>query len=47
MRAAVIDFGQTIVMATHDLVAASFSDHIALMAHGWVVDANLRAKTFR
>ncbi len=38
MRRAVIDLGQTIVMVTHDPVAASFSDHIVFLADGRVVD---------
>ncbi len=38
MRRAVNDLGQTIVMVTHDPVAASFSDHIVFLADGRVVD---------
>lgn len=38
MRWAVKDLGQTIVMVTHDPVAAAFSDHIVFLADGRVVD---------
>jgi len=36
LRAAVRDFGQTIVLVTHDQVAASFADRIVSMADGQV-----------
>jgi putative ABC transport system ATP-binding protein len=39
MRQAVTDLGQTIVMVTHDPVAAGYSDHIVFLADGRVVDA--------
>jgi putative ABC transport system ATP-binding protein len=38
MRRAVTDLGQTIVMVTHDPVAASFADRIVFLADGRVVD---------
>jgi putative ABC transport system ATP-binding protein len=38
MRQAVTDFGQTIVMVTHDPVAASYSDHVLFLADGRIVD---------
>jgi putative ABC transport system ATP-binding protein len=39
MRAAVRDFGQTIVMVTHDPVAASYSDRAVFLADGRIVDS--------
>jgi len=38
MRRAVHDFGQTIVMVTHDPVAASYADRVVFLADGRVVD---------
>jgi putative ABC transport system ATP-binding protein len=38
MRRAVREFGQTIVMVTHDPVAASYSDRVVFLADGKVVD---------
>jgi putative ABC transport system ATP-binding protein len=38
MRQAVTDFGQTIVMVTHDPGAASYSDHVLFLADGRIVD---------
>jgi putative ABC transport system ATP-binding protein len=38
MRRAVDEFGQTIVMVTHDPVAASHSDRVVFLADGRVVD---------
>jgi len=38
MRRAVDAFGQTIVMVTHDPVAASYADRIVFLADGQVVD---------
>ena len=38
MRQAVTEFGQTIVMVTHDPVAASYSDHVLFLADGRIVD---------
>jgi putative ABC transport system ATP-binding protein len=38
MRTAVRDFGQTIVMVTHDPVAASYADRAVFLADGRVVD---------
>jgi putative ABC transport system ATP-binding protein len=38
MRRAVDDLGQTIVMVTHDPVAASYSDRVLFLADGRIVD---------
>ncbi|CAN5605696.1 ABC transporter ATP-binding protein [soil metagenome] len=38
MRRAVREFGQTIVMVTHDPVAASYADRVVFLADGRVVD---------
>jgi len=38
MRSAVAEMGQTIVMVTHDPVAASFSHHVLFLADGRIVD---------
>jgi putative ABC transport system ATP-binding protein len=38
MRQAVIDFGQTIVMVTHDPIAASHAGRIVFLADGRIVD---------
>lgn len=38
MRTAVKDFGQTIVMVTHDPISASYSDRVVLLADGRIVD---------
>jgi putative ABC transport system ATP-binding protein len=38
MRTAVADFGQTIVMVTHDPIAASYADRVVFLADGRVVD---------
>ena len=38
MRRAVTDLGQTIVMVTHDPVAASYADRIVFLADGKIVD---------
>jgi putative ABC transport system ATP-binding protein len=38
MRAAVRDFGQTIVMVTHDPTAASYADRAVFLADGRIVD---------
>jgi putative ABC transport system ATP-binding protein len=38
MRHAVDAFGQTIVMVTHDPVAAGYADHVVFLADGRVVD---------
>ena len=37
MRTAVREFGQTIVMVTHDPVAASYADRAVFLADGRVV----------
>jgi putative ABC transport system ATP-binding protein len=37
MRQAVRDYGQTIVMVTHDPTAASFADRVVFLADGRVV----------
>jgi putative ABC transport system ATP-binding protein len=38
MRMAVRELGQTVVMVTHDPVAASYSDRVVLLADGCIVD---------
>jgi putative ABC transport system ATP-binding protein len=38
MRRAVREFGQTIVMVTHDPIAASYADRVVFLADGTVVD---------
>jgi putative ABC transport system ATP-binding protein len=38
MRSAVRELGQTIVMVTHDPVAASYADHAVFLADGRIVD---------
>ena len=38
MRGAVSDLGQTIVMVTHDPVAAGYADHVVFLADGRIVD---------
>jgi putative ABC transport system ATP-binding protein len=38
MRRAVAEFGQTIVMVTHDPIAASYSERVVFLADGRVVD---------
>jgi len=38
MRRAVKDLGQTIVMVTHDPVAASYADRVTFLADGKIVD---------
>ena len=38
MRKAVTDLGQTIVMVTHDPVAAGYSDRVVFLADGKIVD---------
>ena len=42
MRQAVRELGQTIVMVTHDPVAASFADRVVLLADGRIVDEILQ-----
>jgi putative ABC transport system ATP-binding protein len=38
LRAAVHDLGQTVVMVTHDPVAASYADRVVFLADGRIVD---------
>ena len=38
MRQAVREMGQTIVMVTHDPVAASYADRVVFLADGTIVD---------
>ena len=38
MRSAVREMGQTIVMVTHDPVAASYADRVIFLADGRIVD---------
>ena len=42
MRRAVDEMGQTIVMVTHDPMAASYADRIVFLADGRIVDEMLR-----
>ena len=44
LRGSVREFGQTIVMVTHDPVAASYTDRVIFLADGKVVD-ELRSPT--
>ncbi len=39
LRGSVDDFGQTIVMVTHDPGAASYADQVVFLADGTLVDA--------
>lgn len=39
IRGAVKDFGQTVIMVTHDPVAASYADSVMFLADGRIVDA--------
>jgi putative ABC transport system ATP-binding protein len=43
MRKAVDDLGQTIVMVTHDPIAASYADRVVFLADGTIVDELLEA----
>jgi putative ABC transport system ATP-binding protein len=47
LESAVRDHGQTIVMVTHDVVAASYADRIVFLADGRVVDEMLQPTTDR
>ncbi len=47
LRAAVDDFAQTIVMVTHDPVAAAYADRIVFLADGVVVDEMLHPTSDR
>ena len=38
MRRAVSEYGQTIVMVTHDPVAASYADRVLILADGNIVN---------
>jgi putative ABC transport system ATP-binding protein len=38
LRHTVDEFGQTMIMVTHDPVAASFSDRVLFLADGQIVD---------
>jgi putative ABC transport system ATP-binding protein len=38
IRSAVSDMGQTVVMVTHDPVAAAYADHVLFLADGRIVD---------
>jgi len=38
LRRSVREFGQTVVMVTHDPVAASYADHVVFLADGAIVD---------
>ena len=39
IRRAVNEFGQTVIMVTHDPVAASYADSVMFLADGRIVDA--------
>jgi putative ABC transport system ATP-binding protein len=41
MRSAVTDLGQTIVMVTHDPIAAAYADRVIFLADGKIVDEML------
>ena len=41
MRQAVDDLGQTIVMVTHDPIAAGYADRVVFLADGKIVDEML------
>ena len=41
MRKAVDDLGQTIVMVTHDPIAAGYADRVVFLADGKIVDEML------
>ena len=45
MRTAVSDYGQTIVMVTHDPVAASYADRVLILADGNIVHEILQPTT--
>ena len=45
MRKAVTDYGQTIVMVTHDPVAASYADRVLILADGNIVHEILQPTT--
>ncbi len=47
MRRAVDEFGQTIVMVTHDPVAASYADRVVFLADGKIVDEMLEPTSER
>ena len=38
LRRSVDEFGQTVVMVTHDPVAASYTDRVLFLADGQIVD---------
>jgi putative ABC transport system ATP-binding protein len=38
MRKAVDDLGQTVVMVTHDPIAAGYADRVVFLADGSIVD---------
>ena len=42
MREAVDELGQTIVMVTHDPVAAAYADRVVFLADGRIVDEMAR-----
>ncbi len=42
MRKAVDDLGQTIVMVTHDPIAAGYADRVVFLADGAIVDELLQ-----
>ena len=47
LRRAVDEFGQTVVMVTHDPVAAGYGDRIVFLADGRVADEMFQPTTER
>ena len=47
LRRAVDDFGQTVVMVTHDAVAASQADRVVFLADGQIADEMTEPTTAR
>ncbi len=47
LQSAVRDFGQTIVMVTHDPIAASYSDRVIFLEDGQIVDEMVEPTTDR
>ena len=47
LRSAVREFGQTIVMVTHDPIAASYSDRVIFLQDGRIVDEMIEPTTER
>ena len=45
LQSAVREFGQTIVMVTHDPIAASYSDRVIFLQDGRIVDEMMEPTT--